>query len=448
MLASLILAALLPVQLVAGQIPPQLFSPLIPQKVLAAERARPNVRWPQYTDQAGKWLWFDAGAWTSGFFPATHYALNTRKTLCGGTPSNGLNLADWRALGISSSVGLPLDARSVGHDVGFISFPFVEELALNPNDQTARNSINALANALAGRFNSRVGCTRSWDTSDPTQFTVIMDNMMNLELLFVSAGLTGNQTLRNMAIRHADTTMVNHIRADGGSWHVIDYNTTTGAVIGKRTAQGYSDSSTWTRGQSWGIYGFANMHRLTGDARYLDTAKRMATYFLNNLPPDGVVPWDFQAPRNPFLADSSASTLVSTALLLLAKQDASASKYWTDAAIRILAANTAVAWKTSWGSLLSNGTVHRPANNFNTGTVYGDYYFILAGNELISRGLASCTTASPVAADARLLDNQTHTTVAEEEKQPLDGATLGLDQSRSLAVICICLVSAFVMRLF
>jgi hypothetical protein len=130
MLASLILAALFPVQLVSGQIPPQLFSPLVPQKVLAAERARPNVQWPQYTDQAGRWLWFDAGAWTSGFFPATHYALNTRKTLCGGTPSNGLNLADWRALGISSSVGLPLDARSVGHDVGFISFPFVEELAL------------------------------------------------------------------------------------------------------------------------------------------------------------------------------------------------------------------------------------------------------------------------------------------------------------------------------
>ncbi|TFK27350.1 glucuronyl hydrolase [Coprinopsis marcescibilis] len=394
MLASLLLAAFFfPVHLVKGQIPSELLSPLGPQKILAAERARPNLRWPQYTNAGGQWLWFDSGAWTSGFFPATHYALNSRRIQCGANDRNGLNIADWRALGINSSRGLPLDASKVGHDVGFISFPFVEELALNPNDATAIRSINSLASALAGRFSERVGCTRSWDTSDPTQFTVIIDNMMNLELLFASARLTGNQNLRNIAVRHADTTMANHIRADGGSWHVIDYNSTSGNVIRKRTAQGYSDSSTWTRGQSWGIYGFANMYRLTGDVKYLDTARRMARFFINNLPSDGVVPWDFNAPLNPTRpADSSAAALVANALLLIARQetDQGQIKYWTDNAIRILNSITRVAWKANWQSLLSNGTVHKPQNNQNTGTVYGDYYYLLAGNELIRRQLVSC----------------------------------------------------------
>ncbi|EAU88088.1 glucuronyl hydrolase [Coprinopsis cinerea okayama7 len=431
MLASttiLLAALLLPAQLTVAQIPPELFSPLGPQKVLAAERARPNQRWPQWTNANGQWVWFDAGAWTSGFFPATHYALNSRRILCGANAANGLNIADWRALGINASRGLPLDARSVGHDVGFISFPFVEELALNPNDQTAIRSINSLANALAQRFNDRVGCTRSWDTSDPNQFTVIIDNMMNLELLFHSARLTGNQRLRDIAIRHADTTMRHHIRPDGGTWHVVDYDARTGGVIRKRTAQGYSDSSTWTRGQSWGIYGFANMHRLTGEVRYLDTARRMANYFLSRLPADGFVPWDFDAPTTPTrLADSSASALVANALLLLARQDPANAQHWRDNAIRILAAVTRLAWRPNWQSLLSNGTVHRPQNNYNTGTVYGDYYYILAGNELIASGLAAC----PRSADAFVAVPNTSNETTSDSSDSVDPEPVKDDDTNS-----------------
>jgi len=153
---------------------------------------------------------------------------------------------------------------------------------------------------------------------------------MNLELLFHSANLTGNSTLRQIAISHTDLTMRNHIRGDGeiavnnskllslnsilvlpgSTWHVVDYNETTGRVIRKRTAQGYSDNSTWARGQAWAIYGFANseaieihfylhlvtmtsyeVYRLTATAEYLETARRLATYFVNNLPQGGIVPW-------------------------------------------------------------------------------------------------------------------------------------------------------------
>jgi uncharacterized protein YyaL (SSP411 family) len=218
--------------------------------------------------------------------------------------------------------------------------------------------------------------------------------MMNLEVLFHSADLTGNSTLRTIATTHADTTMKNHIRADGSTWHVVEYNSTTGVVIRKRTAQGFSDSSTWSRGQAWGIYGFANMYKFTNNTNYLATARRLATYFLNNLPSDNIVPWDFNAPLTPAPrpADSSAATIAVNGLLLLAQQEttAAAKQPWIDGAFTILNNINKLAWKPSWQSLLSNGTVNKPANNFLTGIVYGDYYYIKAGNELVSMGLTSC----------------------------------------------------------
>ncbi|KAJ7090355.1 glycoside hydrolase family 88 protein [Mycena belliarum] len=383
----------------AQTVPAQLFSRLIPQKVLATAKSLPvPIQYPQYTDTShGNWIDFDPDTWTSGFFPATLYALNTRKALCGATPSNGLSAGDWLNLGRAASNGLiPLEAHNnQGHDVGFLSFPFVEELAINPSNQTALDAVHNFAADLAARFDPVVGCTRSWGTADPTDFTVIIDNMMNLEILWVVYGLTGNETLRHIALTHADTTIRNHIRQDGSTWHVVEYNSTTGHVIRKRTAQGFSDSSTWSRGQAWAVYGFANMYKRSGDPKYLDTARRLATYFLNNMPSDGIVPWDFNAPLIPAPrpADSSAATIVANGLLLLGKVDPSpaAGKKWIKAAISLLNNITKLAWRPSWQSLLSNGTVNWPANNFLTGIVYGDYYYIKAGNDLVSMGLAKCS---------------------------------------------------------
>jgi len=386
--------------LTAGtETPAELFSPLIPAKVLKTFEALPKpVQYPQYTDSSvGKWQFFVPDTWTSGFFPVTAYALNTRKNLCGATPANGLGTADWLTLGRSASNGLiPLETKnSQGHDVGFLSYPFREELVINPKNQTAIDAVNKFAQDLANRFNPIVGCTRSWDTTDPTDFTVIIDNMMNLEVLFHSQALTGNSTLGKIAIAHADTTMLNHIRPDGSTWHVVEYNSTTGVVIRKRTEQGFADNSTWSRGQAWGIYGYANMYQFTGDENYLNTSRRLATYFLDNLPADGIVPWDFNAPLLPAPrpADSSAATIAVNGLLLLAKSESSttAAKPWIDAAIQILNNITTLAWQPSWQSLLSNGTVNEPANNILTGIVYGDYYFITAGTELVNMGLATCT---------------------------------------------------------
>ncbi|KAJ3564120.1 hypothetical protein NP233_g8509 [Leucocoprinus birnbaumii] len=397
-LAALVLLA---PTVLGATVPAELFSPLIPQKVLATFKALPNpVQYPQYTDQnAGKWQYFAPDTWTSGFFPATGYALNTRKQLCGATQSNQLGIADWVALGRSASTGeIPLETSNhQGHDVGFLSFPFIQELLVNKQNQTAITAVNKFATLLANRFSPVVGCTRSWDSADPA-FQVIIDNMMNLEVLFQSADLTGNNTLRTIATTHADTTIKNHIRPDGGTWHLIVYDTFTGAVTAKKTVQGFADNSTWSRGEAWGIYGFANMFKHTGNPNYYQTAVRLANYFLSNMPSDGIVPWDFNAPLVPAPrpADSSAATIAANGLLLLSQTEPNPAlkKRWSDAAIELLANITKLAWDPSWQSLLSNGTVNKPANNFLTGIVYGDYYYIQAGNELISMGLASCDTGS------------------------------------------------------
>ncbi|KAH9915798.1 glycoside hydrolase family 88 protein [Epithele typhae] len=379
--------------------PAELFSPLIAKKVLATAEAFPSpAMYPQYTDRAeGKWIWFGPDLWTTGFFPATLYAMHARTKLC--HHSSVGDGDQWLALGRSwATPEIPLIHNNmyIEHDVGFVSQPFRDELKVNRDNQTAISAVNGFSDDLAARFSEIVGCTRSWDTADPTDFQVIIDNMMNLEIFFANEALTGNHTLRDMAISHADKTMANHVRPDGGSFHVVEYNSTTGVVIKRRTAQGYADNSTWSRGQAWGIYGFANMYKRTQKYDYIQTARRMADYFLDNLPDDGVVPWDFNAPLDPPRpADSSAAMIAANGLLLLAEQETSifnpvgATRY-TNAAIRLIRDNTRLAWAPTWQSLLSNGTVNNPQHNNLTGIIYGDYYFITAGNTLVERGLASC----------------------------------------------------------
>lgn len=379
---------------------PQLYSPLISSKVRIIAQGQPSPpTYPQFTDSsAGKWQDFAPNTWTSGFFPATLYALNTRAKLCGTTDGDG-----WVALGRQWSTGLiPLEMQNtLGHDVGFVSMPFVEEYNINPANQTAVAAIQAFAASLDARFSSVVGCTRSWDTDDSNNFEVIIDNMMNLELLFIGEEMTGNHVYRQHAISHADKTMQNHVRADGSSYHLVTYDAHNGDVTFQGTVQGYADNSTWSRGQAWGIYGFANMFQHTHDPNYLTTARRMATYFVQNIPSDGIVPWDFNAPLEPSRpADTSAATVAATGLLLLAQMEMSLSPanttgrdFWSDAAVKILADTTSLAWRPEWQSLLSNGTVNNRASppNNSTGIVYGDYYYLRAGNDLLSLRLANCS---------------------------------------------------------
>ena len=156
-------------------------------------------------------------------------------------------------------------------------------------------------------------------------FPVIIDNMMNLELLFRATALGGERARsRRSRTTHAPTTSTNHFRADSSSYHVVDYNPTTGAVIRKQTNQGLADESAWARGQAWGLYGFTMSYRETNDARFLDQATRIAEFYTKSprMPADGVPYFDFDAPVRddvPDHRDASAGAIAASGLFELAK---------------------------------------------------------------------------------------------------------------------------------
>jgi uncharacterized protein YyaL (SSP411 family) len=186
-------------------------------------------------------------------------------------------------------------------------------------DSSYKKIIIQSAKSIATRFNPKAGVMRSWDNS-VWQYPVIIDNMMNLELLFEASLLTKDPQYKKIAILHADHDMQHHFRADYSSYHLVDYDTLTGMPIKKQTHQGYNDASAWARGQAWGLYGFTTMYRYTKDKKYLDQANHIAAFILNhpNWPKDHVAYWDFNHPNIPnTFRDASASAIIAAALLEL-----------------------------------------------------------------------------------------------------------------------------------
>lgn len=203
--------------------------------------------------------------WTSGFYPGNWWLLYEYTQ----DPAFKKAAEGWTAL-------IEQEKWNAGtHDMGFkIYCSFGQGYRLAPND-AYREVIIQAAKTLATRFNPTVGCIRSWDFArDKWQFPVIIDNMMNLELLFAATKLTNDSTFYRIAVAHANTTLKNHYRSDNSSFHVIDYDTLTGAVRNRHTHQGYADGSAWARGQAWGLYGYALMYRETRDPQYLLQAQK------------------------------------------------------------------------------------------------------------------------------------------------------------------------------
>ncbi|QCR24875.1 glucuronyl hydrolase [Pontibacter sp. SGAir0037] len=272
------------------------------------------------------------------------------------------------------------------HDLGFMMYCSFGNLnRLRPKPAYEQILLNS-AKSLSTRFDPKVGCIRSWNSS-PNDFIVIIDNMMNLELLFWATRTTGDSSFYNIAVTHANTTMENHFRPDFSTYHVINYNPATGAVQEKKTAQGYADESAWARGQAWGFYGYTLMFRETKDSIYLDQAREIADFMLNhpNLPEDKIPYWDFNAPDIPdALRDASAAAIIASALLELSTyvETEEASSYFS-AAETILQHLSADTYKaapgTNGGFILKHGVGHHPAGTeIDVPLTYADYYFIEA----------------------------------------------------------------------
>ncbi len=269
------------------------------------------------------------------------------------------------------------------HDMGFkIYCSFGNAYEVTQKDKYKQVILES-AKTLASRYNSTIGCLKSWDFgTDRWQFPVIIDNMMNLELLFEATSLSGDSTFYKIADSHASKTLENHFRPDQSSFHVVDYDPETGEVLQKLTHQGFSDNSAWARGQAWGLYGFIMAYRYTNNEQYLSQAQAIASYILEhpNLPEDKIPYWDFDAPNiSEAPRDVSAATVIASALLELSHATSNLS--YREQAVAILNSLKTEEYLLSVERnvpfILDHSTGNMPKNDeVDVPMSYADYYFL------------------------------------------------------------------------
>ena len=304
----------------------------------------------------------------------------------------------WREEAVSNTWAIERVKRNTGsHDLGFMVYNSFGKAFENTGEQSFRDVVITAAKSLVTRYDKTVGCIRSWSwgTPDRWRFAVIIDNMMNLELLFEASLLTGDKQYYDIAVAHANTTMRNHFRADNSSYHVVDYNPDDGSVIKKITHQGFADESVWSRGQAWGLYGYTMCYRYTHDKAYLRQAGKIAAFIFSqkNLPDDLVPYWDMRDPgiqtgkglahdgRCP--RDASAAAITASALYELAtyvpEKDAVKYRGYADRILSSLENHYQATPRTAQGFLLLHSTGNHPAKDeIDVPINYADYYYLEA----------------------------------------------------------------------
>lgn len=270
------------------------------------------------------------------------------------------------------------------HDLGFIIFcSYGNGYRLTGNPEY-KEVILATAEKLASLYNPAVGTILSWprEMENLGGHNTIMDNMINLEMLFWAAENGGKPEYAEIARTHADTTMKYNFRPDGTSYHVAVYDPVSGKHIKSCTHQGYSDDSMWARGQAWGIYGYTMCYRFTHDRKYLDFATEITDVYLSMLPEDMIPYWDFNDPEIPDVSkDASAAAVVASALIELSGYvDEDKGREYLDAAEKMLdSLYENYRGGDSCPAFLTHSTGHRPAGSeIDYAIIYADYYYIEA----------------------------------------------------------------------
>ncbi|TLP76782.1 glycoside hydrolase family 88 protein [Maribacter sp. ACAM166] len=315
--------------------------------------------------------------WTSGFHPGSMWNLY-------GLTKN----EEWRDRALYYTKLLDtLQYWEGTQDLGFmIGDSYGNALKYMDNKAYEKVMVQA-AKSLSSRFKPKAGIIQSWESNDRWQCPVIIDNMMNLEMLFEATKISGDSTFYTIAVTHADMTMDNHYRKDFSSYHVLDYDTETGEVLKRNTAQGYKDESAWARGQAWGLYGYIVMFRETRDLKYLNQAKNIAGFIMNhtNLPENKVPYWDFNAPVTKLTPrDASAAAITASALYELSTfVDGDLNSVYKNEANTIVETLSKEPYLaelgTNEGFLLKHSTGHLPKDSeIDVPLNYADYYFLEA----------------------------------------------------------------------
>ena len=321
----------------------------------------------------------ESKSWTSGFYPGSlwyTYLYTGNEEI--------------KALAEKNTEKLYIETQVVrSHDIGFmVNCSYGNAYRITGDEKYREPFINA-AHLLATRFNPTVGLTLSWNVTPKRKhwrYPVIIDNMMNLELLTKAHALCGVDSLLNVALTHANTTMKNHFRPDYTTWHVVDYDPETGDIRMKVTHQGYADDSAWSRGQAWAVYGYTMMYREVSEPAYLAQAENIAKMLLERLPEDGIPYWDFDSPDAPdSQRDASAGAIMASAFIELSgytadKQLSKALMKMAEKQIRTLASDEYLAQPDRNGYFLLKHSVgsYPSDTEVNVPLTYADYYFLEA----------------------------------------------------------------------
>lgn len=320
-------------------------------------------------------------SWTNGFWPGMMWLLyyGTKNETYRTTAERSEELLDE---GLKEYEGLH-------HDVGFMwQLSAVADYKITGNKASRIRALHA-ANLLMARYNIRGGFIRAWNDWDEKceqRGWTIIDCMMNLSLLYWASEEINDPRYKYVAMAHADKAMEHHIRPDGSVRHIVSFNPENGEFIEALGGQGYDENSSWSRGQAWALYGYAISYMKTGKTAYLDTAKRVAHYFISCVSDDYMPRSDFRAPKEPVIYDSSAGAIAACGLLELARLvPANEGAFYYDAAVKLLKVidenwcdytleeDSILQMCTS--SWTKEGLAHRWAHK---PLIFGEYYFVEA----------------------------------------------------------------------
>lgn len=334
----------------------------------------PKGRTPQsYKD--GKLITFDIKWWCSGFYAGSLWYIYEQ--------TRGMSILEdaEKALKVLE----PNQTFTENHDLGFMMYCSFGNAYRLTNKLEYKTIIQRSAKSLSTRYRPVIQSIQSWGKNKHWNCPVIIDNMMNLEMLYWASEQGGDKKYKEIAIAHSNTTLQNHYRPDFSSFHVVDYNLANGRIMRKATWQGAADSSSWSRGQAWGLYGFTMMYRFTKDERYLKQAQGIAQFILNhpNLPADKIPYWDFDAQGIPFATrDASAAAIIASALLELGQYTTGAQKEgFKSAAETMIYSLASPAYRAKHGEnggfLLMHSTGAYPMHSeIDVPLIYADYYYL------------------------------------------------------------------------
>lgn len=359
--------------------------------LMEASEAGDTVRIPS-TYMDGEIVYVPTDDWVSGFFAGTLWYMYelTGDEMWAGHARKHTEILD------------SIQYLTWHHDVGFMIYDSYGNGLRLKNIPGYKDVCVTTAKSLSTRFRPGAGIIQSWNVDRGWQSErgwkcpVIIDNMMNLELLFKATEFSGDSTYAKIAISHADKTMENHFRPDYSCYHVVDYDPETGEVLHRCTAQGYADESAWARGQAWALYGYTTAYRFTGYDRYLRQAENVAGFIFNdpNMPEDLVPYWDFDAPDIPdTYRDVSSAAIIASALYELGYLTGNTS--YLEKADRIIASLSTPAYRaaqgTNGGFILMHSVGSIPhGSSIDVPLNYADYYFLeaLIRKRNIGNGLA------------------------------------------------------------